>query len=172
MRGKKMKITTKSIIGASMLALTMGSMIPVKAADSYEFTLPAGLACEGFDLTINVTGSDHRVLREWTDEEGNVVRMITAGKGSDLVFLNEASGATLSLKANGAVEKTTYNPDGTISGALMGHMVLILFPTDVPAGPSTTLNVGRILYTIGTDGVWTLQEMTGKATDICAALSE
>ncbi len=172
MREKTMKITKQSIIGASLLALTFTSGNPVNAADSYEFTLPAGLACEGFDLTINVTASDHQVFKEWTDDDGNVVRMLSAGKGSDLVFLNETTEATLSLKANGSVAKTTYNPDGTISGALMGHVVLILFPTDIPAGPSTTLNVGRILYTIGTDGVWTLQEMTGKATDICAALSE
>jgi hypothetical protein len=31
--------------------------------------------------------------------------------------------------------------------------VLILYPTDVPAGPSTTLNVGRVVFTIDTQGV-------------------
>ena len=52
-----------------------------------------------------------------------------------------------------------------------GHNVLILFPSDVPAGPSTTLYVGRVVYTIGTDGVFTLVSTRGTATDICAALS-
>jgi len=31
----------------------------------------------------------------------------------------------------------------------IGHNVLILFPSDVPAGPSTTLYVGRVVFTVG-----------------------
>ena len=48
--------------------------------------------------------------------------------------------------------------------------MLILFPTDVPAGPSTTLHVGRVVYTIDTNGVFTVQRVSGTSTDICAAL--
>jgi hypothetical protein len=48
--------------------------------------------------------------------------------------------------------------------------VLILFPTDVPAGPSTTLYVGRVVFTVVGD-VFTLRSTSGTATDICAALS-
>jgi hypothetical protein len=53
-----------------------------------------------------------------------------------------------------------------------GHHVLILFPTDVPAGPSTTLYQGRIVYTVDPDEVFTLQEVSAQETDICAALSD
>jgi len=41
---------------------------------------------------------------------------------------------------------------------------------DVPAGPSTTLYVGRVVFTVDTSGVFTLQSVSGKSTDICAAL--
>ena len=64
-----------------------------------------------------------------------------------------------------------FNADGSQTVTVTGHNVLILFPSDVPAGPSTTLYVGRVVYTIGTDGVFTLVSTSGTATDICAALS-
>jgi hypothetical protein len=41
----------------------------------------------------------------------------------------------------------------------------------VPAGPTTTLVVGRVVFTIGADGVFTLVSTSGTTTDICAALS-
>ena len=64
-------------------------------------------------------------------------------------------------------------PDGrTTTFTATGHFVLILFPTDVPAGPSTTYYVGRVVVTIDNlTGVFTLQETRGTATDLCAALS-
>ena len=54
----------------------------------------------------------------------------------------------------------------------MGHLVLIMFPSDVPAGPSTTLYVGRVVFDVdNATGVFTLREARGNATDLCAALS-
>ena len=52
----------------------------------------------------------------------------------------------------------------------MGHTVLILFPTDVPPGPSTILYVGRLIFTIDAASVYTFQSFSGNATDICAAI--
>ena len=52
-----------------------------------------------------------------------------------------------------------------------GHNVLILFPTDVPAGPSTTLYVGRVVFTVDSDGVFAVTDTNGTSTDICVALS-
>jgi len=43
-------------------------------------------------------------------------------------------------------------------------------PTDVPAGPSTTLYVGPLVISIDSANVYTLQSFSGKETDICAAL--
>lgn len=131
---------------------------------------PAGLACAGFDLRIEIRGTS-TVFRIFKDKDGNIVRTLLAGKGSALTFINLTTMSSLSLRANGAVLHTRFNPDGTQTVAATGHNVLILFPSDVPAGPSTTLHVGRVVYTVDADGVFTVQRVSGRATDICAALS-
>ncbi|PYO54079.1 MAG: hypothetical protein DMD83_23040 [Candidatus Rokuibacteriota bacterium] len=110
-------------------------------------------------------------MREFLDENGNVVRTLTTGTGSALTFTNLDTNATLSLRSNGAVTNVTNNPDGSQTVVTMGHNILILFPTDVPAGPTTTLYVGRLVFTIDSSGTFTLQQHSGKAIDICAALS-
>jgi hypothetical protein len=161
----------KSAIGTSMLALALGSANQVNAADA-TFELPAGQACLDFDLIININVSDHQVFKEWTDEFGNPVRMLTAGKGNDLEFVNGSTFATLSLKGKGSVSHTTFNPDGSSTVSATGHNVLILFPTDMPPGPTTTQHVGRVVYTVDANEVWTIQKVSGRTTDICAALSE
>jgi len=53
----------------------------------------------------------------------------------------------------------------------MGHNVLILFPTDEPAGPSTTLVVGRAVIAVDANQNFTVQQISGTTTDICAALA-
>ena len=53
-----------------------------------------------------------------------------------------------------------------------GHFVLVVFPSDAPAGPSTTLYVGRVQFTLNNlTGVFTLEDTCGTAGDLCAALS-
>ena len=76
----------------------------------------------------------------------------------------------LTLRANGSVEKTSLNPDGGFTSMVMGHNVIIFFPTDIPPGPSTTLYVGRVTYSVDPSGVWTLLSTAGNATDLCAEL--
>lgn len=166
-----MKRTIKSIIGTSTLALALGFANQVHADT---IALPAGFACPDFALTIEIYPSDHYVVKEFTDEYGSPVRMITAGRGADLTFVNESTGATLSLMGNGSVSHTTYNPDGSQSVSAEGHNVLILFPSDLPpgVGPSTQQYVGRVLYTVDASGTWTLQKVRGRIVDICEALSE
>jgi hypothetical protein len=145
-------------------AAVLGSGNPA-IADTID--LPAGTACE-FPLSIEVSGGN-LVVKEFVDKNGNIVRTLTAGKGFTLVFTNLDTGVTFSLESNGSVICTTVNPDGSKTVASTGHTVLILFPTDVPAGPSTTLYVGRIVYT-DSNGVFTLLEDDGQSTDICATL--
>ena len=52
-----------------------------------------------------------------------------------------------------------------------GHNVVIFFPTDIPAGPSTTLYVGRVVYTVDAAGVFTLLSTSGRTTDLCVLLA-
>lgn len=152
---------------ASMAAL---AVVPGTSAADAPLILPAGTACS-FGLRIDIVGPKSRVDRVFTDANGNKVREISAGRGAQLTFTNLATGATLALRSNGAVTRTVVNPDGTRTVTDTGHNVLILFPTDVPAGPSTTLFVGRIVFTADANDNFTLRSTSGTATNICAALS-
>ena len=111
------------------------------------------------------------MFREWRDRDGNLVRTLEAGRGSDVTLVNTETGASLTLKGNGAVNHTTYNPDGSWTTKLTGHYLLILWPTDFPAGPSTTLYVGRVTYTSTPDFTFTLVKSSGTQRDLCAELS-
>lgn len=70
------------------------------------------------------------------DAEGNLVRIISAGRGDELLFTNlDAEDKTVSLTGNGPVLKTIINPtDGTSTNQATGHNVIILFPTDITEG--------------------------------------
>jgi len=132
-------------------------------------TFPGGVACP-FALNITQTGTPS-AWKYFRDKNGTIVRGLLAGNGVDLLFENYDTHATLALKANGAVNHATYNPDGSQTWMTTGHNVLILFPTDVPVGPSTTYYVGRVVFTVDPQGNFTMQSTAGNSTDICAALS-
>jgi hypothetical protein len=153
---------------AAAAALLVGSTAASAAAADLD--LPAGTACADFGVGVDISGGNQQV-HEFRDAAGNVVRTISAGTGSNLTFTNQARGATLSLRSNGSVTRTTFHPDGSSTVVSTGHNVLILFPTDVPAGPSTTLYVGRVEYDATAAGVFTLRRASGRTTDVCAAIA-
>jgi hypothetical protein len=99
------------------------------------------------------------------------VRVFQLGTGPSLTFTNVATGRSIRLPSNGFTQQTTIHPDGTQTVVSTGHNVLILFPTDVPSGPSTTLIVGRFVYDVDTKGVFTRRQVSGRTTDICAAIT-
>jgi hypothetical protein len=142
---------------------------PSCAAEDISYVLPAGVACAGFDLGVVGIG-DKRIMREFTHRNGNVVRTLFAGKRYTLTFTNLSTGESLTLPANGSVQRTTVNSDGTSTVVSTGHNVIILFPSDLPAGPSTTLDVGRIVYTVDAAGVFTVRSTSASTTDLCALL--
>jgi hypothetical protein len=160
---KRMSVTA-AVASTAALAVFPG---PANAAD---LTFDAGVACS-FELQVDVAGGDHLVSRTFVDANGNTVRTLNAGRGFQLTFTNADTGKTIALPANGSVTRTVINADGSQTVTLTGHNVLILFPTDVPAGPSTTLYVGRVVFTVDVNEVFTLVSTSGTATDICAALS-
>jgi hypothetical protein len=168
------RIATRLAPWAAVLAvasaLAVGTTVPVSAAEAdFSIVLPAGLAC-AFDLGVEGTG-DKRIMREFTDRNGNLVRTLAAGKGFALTFTNLSTDNSLTLPSNGSVQRTTVNSDGTSTVVSTGHNVVIFFPTDIPAGPSTTLYVGQIVYTVDASGVFTLQGTSGRTTDLCALLA-
>ena len=157
------------VVGVMAAALGFASPANAAGPPDFSFDLPAGLACS-FELRIEGWGGN-QVYKEFMDKDGNVIRVLSAGTGSALTFTNLATSAALSTKSNGAVSHITLNPDGSITQTNTGHTILILFPTDTPSGPSTTLYVGRIVITIDTGGNYTLQRQSGNSVDICAALT-
>ncbi len=131
--------------------------------------LPAGAGCD-FALRIQ-PGQPFPEAKEFFDKNGNLVRTMTTGKGVDLTFTNLGTGTTYNVKAKGSNSKTTIDPvTGIATVSATGHNVIIFFPTDVPAGPSTTLFTGQVQYTVTPDGVFTLTKTAGKTVDICAQL--
>jgi len=155
-------------IKISSLGLLLCALPLETSADTV--TLPAGMACSDFDLSYDTSGGN-RQIKEFKDAEGNVVRILETGTGAAVTFTNLSTGKTYSTKSNGANSQTRYSADGSYTVAATGHNVIILFPTDIPAGPSTTLYVGRVVYSVDTNGVWSMQSNSGKTSDICEILS-
>jgi hypothetical protein len=135
-----MKVSARPVAAlalASALAVTTAATASAAEPD-FELDIPAGVAC-AFPLHIEGALTGHRVTREFTDPDGDPVMLLSAGKGNELTFTNPDSAKTLSLPSNGSVQLTKINADGTSTVQTTGHNVVILYPTDVPAGPSTTL---------------------------------
>jgi hypothetical protein len=172
------KTTRRLALAVGLAAVALTATQPAFAQDQEPLILPVGVACPDFNLGFLATGGN-LVTREFTDADGNVVRMLTAGKGVDLTWTNygtnpedPVAGESVTVKTAGSVTKTVFNPDGTQTVTGTGHNGLILFPSDIPAGPTTTQYIGRIVYTVDpTTEVFTLLSTTGQEMDICAELA-
>jgi hypothetical protein len=158
------------IVAAGAAALLMvGPMAGTVAA--YDLSFAAGVACD-FELGIDVDElGPGMVWREWYDADGNLMRTLQAGTGAALTFTNADTGASFSTPWNGSVIDTRFDDDGSQIVSMKGHTILIMFPTDVPAGPSTTLYIGRVVFTVDALGVTTIRSTAGRQIDICGALS-
>ena len=137
-----------------------------------QIVLPPGQACAEFGITIDILPPEHRVFKTFYDRNGNPVRSLAAGQGTQFLFTNSATGFTLTLKTGGSVEHKTLNRDGTETWVTTGHELVVLFPTDTPAGPATILYIGRLVFTLdpNTFTFLGIRSFTGKSIDICAAL--
>lgn len=166
-----MKIRQISLAGATvaLLAMTPAWADKTPPPPLWSVTYPDGLACDGFDLLIQGWGGN-RQFKTFKDKNGNVVRSLDAGTGTALLFTNGTTGKTFSTESNGAVHHIKYNPGGSYTETDTGHDVIILFPTDNPPGPTTTLIAGRVVFTVDTSGNFNVQSMHGNITDICAVL--
>lgn len=161
------RVACAAAAAAALLALAG----PAAASSPFVLDLPAGLACADFDLRIEGFGDAKPVYREFTDKDGNVVRTLSAGTGDTLKYTNLATDSTFQSKSSGAVNRTVVNADGSTTSVLTGHNLVILFPSDDPPGPSTTLYTGQVVLHIDTAGTYTVRNAAGRALDICAALS-
>ncbi|MBA2695703.1 MAG: hypothetical protein ACR2FV_11725 [Ornithinimicrobium sp.] len=123
---------------------------------------PAGVACE-FPVRLEFPAPSR------TDFGDGV---LFAGRNGPLTITNLATSESLVQPTRGTqVRLVSVAPDGTQTQSASGNLVLALFPTDVPAGPSLVLYVGRLVYTISPEGVYTIVSQEGRTVDLCAALS-
>jgi hypothetical protein len=153
-------------IPAIVLGLAIGSTSAASAAETIHLEFPAGEACNDFGLGLDITPNPHQVFKEFKDGA-----TISAGRGSVLLFTNLDTGKTLSLTSNGSVSKTSFSPDGSSTVQATGHNVIILFPTDITAGPSTTLYEGRVVFTATAANEFEIISSSGPTRDICSELA-
>jgi hypothetical protein len=167
------RLATATLLTAALgLSLAdSASAAPPEPVEPFEITLPAGVGCAEFDLTVSATAGKLRTV-EFVDEAGQPVRVISVGTGISYTYTNETTNESITTKASGSATSTVTNPDGTLTVTATGHNGLILFPTDVPAGPTATAYRGKIVYNVDpATGVFTLLSTTGASLDICAELS-
>lgn len=158
-------LAVASLVGVP--AATAAPPTPVPSTLFYD--LPAGLGCA---FHLQVSGTDPKThIQEFRDRNGNLIRSITAGDGYTLTYTNVDTGKSVTIQSSGSVQHTTLNPDGTSTVTLTGNNGLILFPTDHPAGPTTTQYVGRVVFTTDQSGNATVVSTSGRSTDLCAALA-
>lgn len=159
-------------------ALVLTGVPPASAVDTV-YDLPAGTACAGFNLRLEV--ADPGRTERFLPDKNGLPRSITAGKGNVLTFTNFGpdaeewvEGESVTITTGGSVQHTVYNEDGTLTVTGTGHNVVLLFPGDEPAEetPSTKLYVGKIHYNFDPDtGFTEILSFRGRERDICAELA-
>ena len=168
-----MKFRLWWILGFTMLALLPAAPASAVKPDRQIFlnpegVIPAGVACAGFDLSVTVD-VEKQTITTFFDNQGNPVRQLIVGR-LIITGTNVSTGASLTTRLGGAF-RVYFNPDGTLTFIGTGQSAVVFFPTDVPAGPSTTLYTGRIVYDVDpATGVATLRDTAGTKVDVCAIL--
>jgi hypothetical protein len=162
-RFRRLATATVLALAALIVAAQLAS------AQEHDVVLPAGVGCD-FALALdNIEGPPLR--REFTDRNGNTVRLF-AGKSGAVIYTNLKTGESVSFQSRGTrLRETTDATTGTVLLEYSGHVGLVLFPTDVPAGPSTTQISGSLVATVDSSGVFTVQKVQGQQIDICATLA-
>jgi hypothetical protein len=163
----------KIAVAATLVALTHGQLASAAppdvvhdVEDAYTIDLDPGVGCE-FSLRLHASDGKVRVVT-FEDENGDPVRTIEVRTGVVLTYTNVDTGKSIRFKTSGSVKSTVFGEVNTVT--LTGHNGLILFPSDVPAGPTTTQYTGKIVYTDAA-GTFTLVSTSNEGTDVCAAVS-
>jgi opacity protein-like surface antigen len=138
--------------------------------DDLHLVLPAGTACAGFELHADGTDSQVRTTT-FTNNAGVVLRTFSSGKGYNLTYTNPDNNATVSFPSTEITEDTIFHKDGTRTVTNTGQFGIIMFPTDIPAGPSTTQYNGRVVYTADAANNFEILKTKATQIDVCDALS-
>jgi hypothetical protein len=129
-------------------------------------SIPAGVGCAGFGITVTIDVDDQRVTT-FFDKDGNPIRQTITGR----LILTVRNDTTLESRTYrlGGSSQLAFGSDGSVTITLTGNSLVVLFPNDVPPGPSTTQGSGRAVIRV--DALFTLVSRTGSVEDVCAALA-
>jgi hypothetical protein len=138
-------------------------------ASAAEIELPAGEAC-AFPLGLD-GGAFPPERRTFTDPNGNPI-VVLAGKSGAVTYTNLDTEELLTFPSRGTALRVTTRSDGTQLLEFSGNVGILLFPSDVPAGPSTTQINGRLVLSFDpASGFTVVLKQEGKQIDVCAGLS-
>ncbi len=162
---------TASLTATAAVACLVATATPAVAAP---IDLPAGEACPGFDVRLDIGEDGKRNTRTFEDKDDNTV-VLTTGAAESVIVTNLDTGESVTAPARGVRTRMTTEADGTTTFEVTGNLLLVLFSTDLGgaglAPSSTTLIAGRTVFTVDADGVFIVQSVRGKTTDICAVLT-
>lgn len=162
------QLTRRTRVAALITAAAAASLVATTtpaAAAHVVYDLPAGEACTDFPVRLVIGDDGKRTTR------GN----LTTGRAESAVVINLETGESVTVPSRGARTLITTNADGTTTYQFNGNLLLVLFSTDVGGAglepSSTTLIAGRTVFTVDKEGVFTVESVTGKTTDICEVLA-
>jgi hypothetical protein len=157
------------LAAVTMLA-SAAMIVTTQPASAAEVQLPAGVGCPNFPLGLD-GGAPPPEKRNFTDRNGNQVRIL-AGKSGAVTWTNLSTGKFVTFQSRGThLRETTFSPTSQLL-EFSGHVAIVLFPTDKPAGPSTTQISGRLVLRFDpTTGLTEVLKQEGNQIDVCARLS-
>jgi hypothetical protein len=151
-------------------AILLGGAASTASAAEHDFTFDAGVACD-FPLALD-GGAPPPVRKTFTDPNGNPIVVLSAGKSGAVTYTNLDTTESLTFPSRGTALRDTTQSDGTHLLEFSGNVGLLLFPSDVPAGPSTTQINGRLVLSFDpATGFTVVLKQEGNQIDVCAALS-
>jgi hypothetical protein len=140
--------------------------------DDDHIDLEAGVACPGFPVHIDLTGSQTRT-KTFTNKAGKTVRTIESGNGYVRTYINSDTGKKVVFPSKFFSADTTFDKNGLRTVISTGRFGIVRFPkTDVPPGPAITEYVGRVVFTITPASDIVIKQVEATTIDVCAKLDK
>jgi hypothetical protein len=140
------------------------------SAQEHDLVFDAGVAC-AFPLGLD-GGAFPPERKTFTDPNGDPIVVLSAGKSGAVTYTNLDTEESLTFPSRGTALRDTTRSDGTHLLEFSGNVGIVLFDTDVPAGPSTTQINGRLVFSFDPlTGFTEVLKQEGHQIDVCAALS-
>lgn len=131
-------------------------------------SFPAGVAC-AYPVSFTVTGGGEGDSFTFVDGDGNVRQIIVHTRPSTWAFTNTATQESVSLSIPAAIIKIVPFADGSLRIEIDGAAIGFNGPSDSPAGPFSTINIGRLVAVVAPDGTADVS-FRGKFTLLCPLL--